>query len=43
MNKYESMSSNQEKSRSIETDPEMTQIIELVYKDIKIGSIYSRR
>ena len=33
----------QEKSQSIEADPEMTQIIELVYKVIKICSICSRR
>lgn len=33
----------QEKSQSIEADPEMTPIIELVYKVIKICSICSRR
>ena len=33
----------QGKSQSIETDPEMTQITELVYKVIKICSICSRR
>lgn len=37
------MSNNQEKRQSIETDPEMTQIIELIDKEIEIHSIGSRR
>lgn len=33
---YENICNHQEKSQSIETDPEMTQIMELVDKDIQI-------
>lgn len=36
MARYENRSNNQQKSQSIETDPEMTQMIELVNKDIRI-------
>lgn len=41
--RYEVMSNNQEKSRSIEGEPELTYIIELVDKDVKIHFICSRR
>lgn len=42
MTRYEDISSNHQKSQSIETDPEMTQILE-IDKDIKMYPMCSRK